>query len=151
MHSYPNSTRTTVICTCGVSPWPGKREPLEHFRNFVTDDLRIGTALAATAKLGRTRDDLVDPFKMRGQLVAARMILPVALFLVGRIAVLGRLRQRAALLSAATSSLETAGSRSSSCNCRSDSFTLCLPYFLMRSRRSSSSSFWIFIADRAMT
>src|ERR1700689_4713261 len=46
-------------------------------------------------------------------------------------------------LSASISPLDTAGSRSSNCSCRSLSVSLRLPYFWMRSRRSASLSCWI--------
>ena len=68
------------------------RLSVEHFRNFVANDLGIATALAASAKLGRARDDLVYPFQMRGQLVAARVILVTSPLLVGRAVALGRFR-----------------------------------------------------------
>src|ERR1039457_5659216 len=50
-----------------------------------------------------------------------------------------------------TSSPDTAGSRSSNCNWRSLSFSLRRPYFLIRSKRSSSSSFCTRISVVAST
>jgi len=49
-------------------------------------------ALAAHALLGRAGNNLVDPFQMRRQLVAARMILAGTPLLVGRVVALDRVR-----------------------------------------------------------
>jgi hypothetical protein len=108
--------------------------------------------LTASALFGRANNDLLDTSKMAGECLTAGMLAPRLIVSLVRRLFLFVFPWRCNRLpppSAATSSLVTPGSRSSSSSCKSLSVSLRLPCFAIRSSRRRSSGDRIFISASA--